>query len=229
MGHFSSQPVVPLDRQPGLRDNVTRQLMAAIFNGTVRSGDRMGAQKLAEDFGVSSTPVREALVELASVGLIEILPNRGAVCLPFGVRELREIYHLRRVFEVEATRLACGNLSAQDLREMRDELLHLSGVDTQDWSSRAIQLDTRLHGQIAKACDSVRLRYEIDRYQNLMQSIREVLGDQNHVQHRAVEEHLEIIDALLREDAEAACKAMARHLDQTALAVEQAFFTASNA
>lgn len=202
--------------------------MVAIFGGAIRSGDRMVAQKLAEQFGVSSTPVREALVELASVGLIEILPNRGAVCLPFGVRELRDIYHLRRVFEVEATRLACGRLAERDLRDIRDHLLHLTKSHARDWSHRAMQMDTKLHSQIAQACGSIRLCYEIDRYQNLMQAIREVMGDQNQVQHRAVEQHLNIIDALIAKDCNAACRAMAMHIDQTALAVEGAFFQDGN-
>lgn len=220
----SLPPVIPFVRQVGLRDDVARQLLVAIFSGAIRSGDRMVAQSLARQFGVSATPVREALVELASVGMIDILPNRGAVCLPFGVRELREIYHLRRILEVEAIRLACGRLAVEPLRDLRISLAKLAERRDRDWSSQAMALDTALHDQIAVGCDNNRLCHEIDRYKNLMQSIREVVGDKHRVQLRAVEQHIEIVDALIDADANAACRAMARHIDQTASAVERALF-----
>lgn len=219
-----AQPVEPLTRQSGLRDDVTRQLLVAIFSGAIKSGDRMVAQTLARQLGVSATPVREALVELASVGMIEILPNRGAVCLPFGVRELREIYHLRRILEVEATRLACGRLAVEPLRDLRISLARLAERKSGDWSAQAMELDARLHTQIARGCANARLCHEIDRYKNLMQSIREVVGDTHRVQLRAVEQHIEIVDALIESDTDNACRAMARHIEQTASAVERALF-----
>jgi DNA-binding GntR family transcriptional regulator len=67
-------------------------------------------QRLAELYQVSPTPVREALVELASLGLVDLLPNRGAVVRPFGPQEVREISQVRCVLEVEATRCACGRI-----------------------------------------------------------------------------------------------------------------------
>lgn len=216
--------VEPLIRQSGLRDDVTQQLLMAIFSGSIKSGDRMVSQTLAKQFGVSATPVREALVELASIGLIEILPNRGAVCLPFGVRELGEIYHLRRILEVEATRLACGRLSIEPMRDLRISLAKLAERSAQDWSSQAMSLDAELHAHIARGCDNNRLCHEIDRYKNLMQSIRKVVGDKHRVQLRAVEQHIQIIDALIDADSDKACQAMARHIDQTANAVERALF-----
>ena len=59
-------------------------------------------QQLTQLYGVSPTPVRESFVELASLGILELLPNRGAVVLPFGLDEVRGIVQIRRVLEVEA-------------------------------------------------------------------------------------------------------------------------------
>ena len=224
MGDPLTKPVGALDRQTNLRDDITQQLLADILQQSIRPGDRLVAQRLAKQLGVSATPLREALVELASVGMIEFLPNRGAVCLPFGARELREIYDLRRVFEVEATRLACGRLPVSALRELRCGLDSLIRQKTTGWSNLAMDLDARIHTLITAGCGSLRLGYEIGRYCNLMQSIREVIGDKNHVQRSAVEQHIEIVDALIDADAEGACRAMARHIDLTASAAESAFF-----
>lgn len=221
----TQQPSIkPLTRNEGLRDNVARHLLIAIFSGTIKSGDRLVAQTLAKQFGVSATPVREALVELASIGLIQNLPNRGAVCMPFGVRELREIYHLRRILEVEAARLACGRLPIEQLRDLRISQAKLAERKVSDWSDQAMELDEQLHGLIADYCDNVRLKHEIDRYRNLMQAIREVVGDNQGVQLRAVELHIEIIDALIDGKAQKAVQAMANHIDTTAAGVERILF-----
>lgn len=216
--------IEPVVRNEGLRDNVARHLLVAIFSEQIKSGDRMVAQTLAKQLGVSATPVREALVELASIGLIEILPNRGAVCLPFGDRELREIYHLRRILEVEATRLACGKIPLEKLRDLRISLAKLAERKASDWSDRAMALDSQLHELIALYSDNTRLCHELDRYKDLMQSIREVVGDKRQVQLRAIEQHIEIIDALIQGDQSKSGEAMARHIDTTAAGVEKIMF-----
>src|SRR3989304_1469431 len=81
------------------RQNLTQTLLTAVFRGQIPEGEWLNAQKLAAEFGVSATPVREALLELAAVGLVEMQHNRGTVVRPFKARELRDIYHLRAILE----------------------------------------------------------------------------------------------------------------------------------
>lgn len=211
-------------KKEGLRQNVASSLLASIFRSDIRSGDRLAAQTLANQLGVSATPVREALVELASIGVVEMQANRGAVCVPFGPRELREIYDLRRILEVEATRLACGRIADEKLRDLRIEMAKLAERKTANWSQLAMLLDTELHGMIQSHCGSKRLAYELDRYQGLIGAIRHVVGDRFSVQVRAVEQHIEIIDGLVDHDPDRACDAMARHIDATVRGVERAMF-----
>ena len=95
----------------GLRHQVTARLLTAVFLGRFESGQRLVVQHLAETLSVSPTPVRESLVELAAMGIVELLPNRGAVVLPFGPEQVREISQVRRVLEVEADlRCASGRI-----------------------------------------------------------------------------------------------------------------------
>ena len=91
-----------------LRQDVISRILSAVFQGRIHSGQRLVVQRLAEQYGVSPTPVREALVELAGLGIVALLPNRGAVVRPFGPHEVREISQVRRVLEVEATPLRRG-------------------------------------------------------------------------------------------------------------------------
>ena len=94
-------PAQPISKS-NLRQQVTAWLMTAIFQGRYRSGQRLIVQQIANACHASPTPIREALVELASLGLVELVPNRGAVVQPFGPREIVEISEVRRLLEVEA-------------------------------------------------------------------------------------------------------------------------------
>lgn len=221
-------PITPILRSDGLRSKVVDHLIDAIFKGRLADGDRLVVQRLATQLGISATPVREALVELSAMGFVEILPHRGAVCRAFGRRELRELYQIRRILEMEATQSACGHLPESDLLELRQNLLALRAsspeVDDAGWSNRAQRLDLRLHEMIAEHCGSDRLRHEIDRYTDLMRSFRRAAGNEMNVQLRAVGEHLMIIDALLAGEAKTAGHRMADHITSTAAGVERVVF-----
>src|SRR5579883_1646889 len=163
-------PMEPVARG-SLRQQVTSRLMTGIFQGRFRSGQRLVVQDLATAYQASPTPVREALVELASLGLVDLLPNRGAVVQPFGPQEIREISQLRRLLEVEAARGAAGRIPADQLASLQDELLRLAAPPHDEtWDQSARDLDTRLHGLIADCCGSRRLGAEVGRYLTLFRA-----------------------------------------------------------
>jgi len=147
-----------------LRHEVVRRLLSEIFHGQVPAGARLVVQKLAARFGISSTPVREALVELEAVGLVRFVHNRGAVVKPFGPTELGEVFQIRRILETEAARAACDRIDAAALEDLRHQTAVLAGLSRGDeWSQRQMATDRELHRMIADACGSGRLRDEIDR------------------------------------------------------------------
>ncbi len=215
--------VEPVPRDVGLRPLVVRQLIRAMFTHRLAAGDRLVVNKLAAQLGASSTPVREALLELNTLGLVDLIPNRGAVCLPFGAQQLHEIYLVRRVLEVEATRraarvLAHGDATRKRLGEIRTLLeALLEGDDSvQGWLEEAVRVDVALHDLIAEHCESPRLCHEIDRYKELMVCVREMVGNERSVQQIAMEEHVAIVDHLLAGRTDPAADAMRRHLEHTA-------------
>ncbi|MCX7425908.1 MAG: GntR family transcriptional regulator [Planctomycetia bacterium] len=216
---------MPVLSRTALRHEVVRRLLAAIFRGELTEGTRLVAQKLAARFGISATPIREALLELAAVGVVEFSHNRGAVVKAFGPRQLREIYHLRRILETEATRCACGRMDPAALENLRRETAGLlQNPEQEGWSETVMAVDGTLHEKIADGCGNPRLRDEIRRYNTLVQTAREVVGNQHKVQTQAMLEHLPIVDALLAGQAELAGQHMARHVDSTAAAVEAIMF-----
>ncbi|MEO6435645.1 MAG: GntR family transcriptional regulator [Tepidisphaeraceae bacterium] len=191
-------------------------ILQSIFTGKFKSGDRLVEEELALTTGVSRTPIREALGELAGVGVIDLRPNQGAIVRPFGPTQVREMYHLRRVLESEATRLATGRVDPAQLHEIRQrsqELLH-ADVRGSSWSQTAIELDQQFHELISAHCENVRLAEEIGRYRGLVHSLRLAIGNTDRAMDVALVEHTQIIDCLLCGVADAAGQAMARHLDR---------------
>jgi DNA-binding GntR family transcriptional regulator len=210
----------------GLRQKLVKQFLTEIFQGKLPSGTRLIVLKLAKRFGISSTPIRESLLELGAMGIIRLDHNRGATVNPFGAVELREIYQIRRILETEATRTACGKISASDLQELHDAMNELASSKShnESWSERAMYWDGRFHEAIVEAAGSHRLAVEIQRYGTLVQIIREVIGNRREGQMRAIEDHLSILQSLKSGDAEVAAAAMARHIGNSAAAAESALF-----
>src|SRR5215212_10584501 len=99
---------------------VVKQILHSIFTGQFKGGDRLVEEELAATIGVSRTPVREALGELAGIGLIDLKPNHGAIVRPFGPTEIAEIYHIRCILESEATRLAADKIELSALQHIRE-------------------------------------------------------------------------------------------------------------
>ncbi len=204
------------------RHGIVAEILADLFEGEFAASERMRVEHLAERYGVSVTPIREALVELAGLGLVELQPNRGAVVRPFGPRQVREICHLRRILECEATRCACGRIAPFELASLEHELTKLVDAPrSQKWSAETRRLDSALHELIAERCGNERLAREIGRYSILYRMLRDArhrrrAARANYAQVEENSEHLKIVQALAANDAERAAEAMAVHIDQAA-------------
>ena len=212
------------------RSALVRAILADVFGGAFAPGERMRVEHLGGVYGVSATPVREALVELAGMGIVELQPNRGATLRRFGPRQLREIYHVRRILECEAARGACGRIAPFELQQLEGELTRLVNASKdRKWSDQTRIIDTRLHELISERCGSQRLVHEIARYRDLYHSLRDIRhgrrksrSDYEQMDENA--EHLAIVQGLVADDAERAAQAMARHIDSAAAALERELF-----
>jgi DNA-binding GntR family transcriptional regulator len=208
-----------------LRHEVAKRLLASIYRGQLPANTRLVVQKLAEQFGISATPVREALLELEVVGIVGSCHNRGAVVKPFGPEQLRDIYHVRRILEGEAARCACGRIDATLLTQLKQDMLQLiRGNSELGWSSAVMESDLRFHTLIASHCGNPRLRNEIERYSALVEVVRETVGNERDVQIQGLSEHLAVIAELLANKPDSAALQMARHIDSTAKSVSDIMF-----
>lgn len=118
--------VVPLAKQPNIRDTVKEALRSAIISGEMQPGQVYSAPRLAKQFGVSATPIREAMLELARQGLVEVMPNRGFQVTEVSRADLEEVTQLRLLLEPPAVETATPLIPSEafaELRAMCDEIV----------------------------------------------------------------------------------------------------------
>ncbi|MDJ1159118.1 GntR family transcriptional regulator [Chelatococcus sp. SYSU_G07232] len=101
------------------RHDLRETLENEIATGALKAGERLDEMSLAKRFGVSRTPIREALLQLASTGLVEIRPHRGAVVAAVGPSRLMEMFEVMAEIEAMCGRLAARRLTAADLATLR--------------------------------------------------------------------------------------------------------------
>jgi DNA-binding GntR family transcriptional regulator len=134
-----------------LRQQVTRALRAALVAGEMRPGRVYSAPALADQFGVSATPVREAMLDLAKEGLVEVVRNKGFRVRELSPRELDEITKLRMLIEVPTVaEIARGDHTASrsDLDALRKAAQHLVALAKAGDLVGYVEADMRFHGRL---------------------------------------------------------------------------------
>ncbi len=203
------------------RQVLVESLLKEIVNGEIRSGEHLVTQALARRFGVSHTPVREALVMLAGMGLLDMTPNRGAIVRKVTARGVREICQVRSALECEAVRLACGRIEANSLERLESDLRRLTEVEPTDrhrFIAEARAVDSRLHDLIAGSGGNSFLAHELGRLKALFRAFRDAAwkhSESHNDWHRLAaesSEHLAIVEALLAGNRSGAVRAMASHI-----------------
>ena len=194
------------------KTSVIKGVIHGLMKGRFVGGERLTEIGAADIFNVSRTPVREALLELSIMGILHLRRNCGALLLPFGTQQIEDLYSVRALLEVEATRLAATRIPMETVERLHTDFTTLMNQSRQDdsWSK-----DRELHSTIALASGNLRLADEISRYGAIVQVIREAAGVDSHALHPiSITEHLRILECLRDRNSKAAAKAMDEHLAQ---------------
>lgn len=202
------------------RRMVAELLLGEILHGQLRAGQHLVIKELSERFQVSSTPIREALVQLEGTGIIDFAPNCGAVVRHLTTTDVEEVSQVRRALECEAIRSACGRIDLFHLHKLADSFRKMKAAKRRNGSfvEKARRLDSELHDLIADSCGNRFLAMEIGRLKLLYRAFRDAAWDERMAvndYYRCTEEaseHLAIVEALLEGDAKTSARAMARHI-----------------
>jgi len=209
----SSSPATPrrigTEHSP-LRDKVADEIRAAIHSGQFKPGDRLVEERLAEEFGVSRNPVREAIRTLASEGLIEVTARRGAVVASLSPQEVEELLEVRATLEGANARLAARRRDPEVLELLKDILARGSAAIAAKRIEDLPALNDAFHEHLAQAGHN-RVLVDLmktlrDRSAPLFHGIRLEFATESWA------EHASILRAVIAGDAELASLLAYRHV-----------------
>jgi DNA-binding GntR family transcriptional regulator len=217
-----------VEDRSALVDRLAATLQARMVSGELVSGTRLRQEALAEEFGVSRTPIREALRKLQASGLVELQPNRGALVRGPSSREIRDAYEVRAELEGLAAELA-----AERIQQAQVDGLHEAQAEFRETLARMMRVRSDGAGVVPDE-EIERWRHANDRFHQLIQDAaandvlvatlvhlhrsfprdltRIVLGESATLLAENVHEHEGILDAIEHRNAAAARKKMIKHV-----------------
>ncbi|MFF3482782.1 GntR family transcriptional regulator [Streptomyces sp. NPDC002701] len=199
-------------RKASYRERVADALRAALVAGELRPGEVHSAPALAARFGVSATPVREALLDLAKEGLVDTVPNKGFRVTAVSEKQLDEYTHIRSLIEIPTTvdlATSADPAALETLRPVAQEIVTAAAAGD---LIAYVEADVRFHlGLLALAGNAHLVEVVGDLRKRSRLYGLHALVEAGRLQASA-EEHLEILDALAARDEEAVRTVMTRHL-----------------
>ncbi len=196
-----------------LRDVVFNTLRQAILTGRMEPGERLMEVHLAQELGVSRTPIREAIRKLELEGLVVMIPRRGAEVARITIKNLKDVLEVRRDLDALSAKLACKRITSEEKKEL-EEACEAFELATQSSNITEIaEADVHFHDIIVRSTGNSRLMQVINNLSEQMYRYRfEYLKDmESHKQ--LVEEHREICKAIIDGDFETASKAAELHIE----------------
>ncbi len=207
-----------------LHGEVLGRLRDYIVEGNLSDGARIPERQLCELFGISRTPLREALKVLASEGVVDLLPNRGARVHVLGEQDIRELFDLMAGLEALAGRLACEHISDEEIGEI--ERLHheMYGFYLRRDMPGYFETNQQIHCAIVAAANNAALATAYENYAGRIRRIRygANLAHKRDRWGEAMREHEAILDALRRRAGQELSDILFQHLrNKQAAAIEK--------
>lgn len=198
-----------------ITDQARESILGAIVEGRLQPGSLHSVQTLATAFGVSRTPVREALIDLSGQGVVKFERNRGVRILQTSVHDLEEIVALRLLLEVPATHRAVENAGPELVAALKAELAAMEAAAGADDEMTMMRHDRRFHELINEASGNTRLAAYVDSLRDLVLTRGVSTVGRSRQLPEIVAEHTAVIGAIEAGDAAAAAAAMKEHLVNT--------------
>jgi len=201
----------PIQRT-ALHDTLVTRLRDMIIEGELTPGARMHESQLGEQLGVSRTPLREAIKFLASEGLVELIPSRGAIVKRFSGKDVHDMLIVLKSLEELAGNLACETATDEEIakvRQLHDEMRACYHAKDR---LRYYKLNQEIHSEICQITHNQALSNMQSLLQSRLKRIRFIGHEGAEKWAAAMAEHEEMIVALEARDGKALSKVLGRHL-----------------
>lgn len=212
----------PIERRP-LHEDLADQLRPAIIHGELKPGAKISEKELCERFGVSRTPVREALKILATEGLVQLTQNRGASVTDVTWADLQDAFPVMGALEALAGELACRNATAQQIERMKTLQSRMVAMFKKGDRKGYFRVNEEIHQLIVEASGNAALPRLIRSVSAQVRRARYMANLSKARWGKAIDEHEEILAAFVARDGERLGKLLKSHLGNKLAALEKAF------
>ena len=204
-----------------IRGQVYQILRDEICRGVYEPGFWLQETDLSEHLGVSRSPIREALRQLVSDGLVVEIPNKGVFVKKFTGRDIDEIFDMRLMLESYAIQNSCSHMTSARLESLFDILDHMERTHTADNLEEYTRYDELLHNRIVEIADNSLVKSTYDRVRSMNQQFRVLSLTSSKRFSESLVEHRQIIQALAMGDTVTALQTNARHLELARVCIKE--------
>jgi DNA-binding GntR family transcriptional regulator len=205
---------IQLDSYKPLRELVFETLREAIASGRLKPGQRLMELQLAEDLGVSRTPVREAIRQLELEGLVVMVPRKGAYVAELSLRDMAEVFEMRAALDGLAAALAAERITEEEIDFLERCLLEISDAIARKDLKACIEADTTFHERLYRASRNMRLAQTIANLREQIQLFRTTSLGRPGRMSLALEEHRQILEAISQRNSKLAHKLAYEHIER---------------
>lgn len=202
-----------LERKTLLRDKIYEMLKEAIFSGELEPGERIIETRLADEMGISRTPIREAIRHLESEGYIESMNNGGVKVSEITEDDIIEWHEIKLVFDELAMKKTIDNVTEEVIGILKEDLnevekaLNQENIDDEE----IINLNTDFHDKMYEISGNKMIKTIKDDYQKYNYMMRKYLSKIEGRHQQALLEHKEILKAIIDRDKEKAVRLSKEH------------------
>jgi len=200
MGSIQELAAPRISRRP-LHEEAVDRLRDLIVQGRLAPGTRLNERLLTGQLGISRTPLREAIKLLATEGLVELLPNRGAIVAPVEPARVAETLQVMGALESLAGELACGHASDERLAEIRALHYEMLAMHARGDLAGYFKSNQAIHMKIVEAAGNAVLANTYRQLNAYARRVRYMANLSKERWDEAVREHEEILRALAARDA----------------------------
>lgn len=196
-----------------LTDEIADIVRERILKGEYQIGEKIKENQIATELRVSRTPIREAFKLLENEGLIDYIPNRGCFAKGFTRQDIEDIYAVRKALEIMAVEWAVMRIDDRQLAQLQEQSDLMEFYASRKDSKKVLEINTDFHDVIYNATGSRFMAQVLRSYKAYIEQTRKALYSKEDCLEEIFKEHLAILEAIKKRDAEEAKTAMDQHLE----------------
>jgi DNA-binding GntR family transcriptional regulator len=215
------------DGPRSLTDAVALRIQKEILSGRIPPGERLRLRSLQELFGVSHIPIREALRRLEGIGLVEILPQRGAIVARIAYDEFTDVYDLRKIIEPEIAARATERITPSRLKEIKEALDELDAEPEGSRSPHFDELHRRFHWLICEPGSTPVIERVVKQLWQTSDRYVHLSLEEGGTASQAQRQHRKLYEAIRKGDPKTMRRELAAHLENTEQGLRRAVMAAT--